>query len=64
MFVDAATRAISLNSSLVKGSHGAPPQDEKQYGAVLTSCPGILNDDTFLKDTEIHELCMRVLRGS
>ena len=40
LFFDPATRSIPLNASLVKGSHGAPPEGTKilsEYGGTPTS---------------------------
>ncbi|MGB0714949.1 MAG: alkaline phosphatase family protein [Phycisphaerae bacterium] len=61
MFVDPATRAISLNSSLVKGSHGAPALEERQFGAILASRPGIVSEGRNIRDTDVHNMCLNAL---
>jgi predicted AlkP superfamily pyrophosphatase or phosphodiesterase len=58
LFFDPATRSIPLNANLVRGSHGAPVENENQRGVVLTSHPEMLNSQ-LLKDTQVFEIVLR-----
>ncbi|MGE0610122.1 MAG: alkaline phosphatase family protein [Pirellulales bacterium] len=55
---DLATRAIPLDPSLVRGSHGAPALDESQRGIILSSEPDVLSSPT-LADIDVCELVLR-----
>ncbi len=52
LFFDMATKTVPLNATLVKGSHGAPPDPNNQQGIVVTSKP-MLNSRS-LKDTDLY----------
>jgi len=57
MFIDPATKGISLDATLVRGSHGAPPRDPAQQGVVIGSSPGVLTADR-LADVDITPLVL------
>jgi predicted AlkP superfamily pyrophosphatase or phosphodiesterase len=58
LHVDMATRSIPLDATLVKGSHGAPPRDERQRGVIVASEKGVLVGQA-LTDTSVCELVLR-----
>lgn len=58
LFFDSSTRGIPLNTSLVKGSHGAPAESEDQKGIILGSHSGML-PSTSLTDTDVFEIVVR-----
>ena len=58
LHVDMATRSIPLDATLVKGSHGAPPRDERQRGVIVASEKGVLVGQA-LADTDVCELVLR-----
>jgi predicted AlkP superfamily pyrophosphatase or phosphodiesterase len=58
MHVDMATKTISLDATLVKGSHGAPPHDESQRGIIIASEKGVLVGAA-MADTDVCELVLR-----
>jgi predicted AlkP superfamily pyrophosphatase or phosphodiesterase len=62
LYIDPATRSIPLDATLVRGSHGAPAEDSAQFGALLTSHPGILiGSKSQYADREIATLVMTAL---
>ncbi len=60
LFFDPATRAIPLDASLVKGSHGAPAISADQQGALVCSRAGLLLDAA-IADTAISKTIMQML---
>jgi predicted AlkP superfamily pyrophosphatase or phosphodiesterase len=58
MHVDMATKSIPLDATLVKGSHGAPPHDERQRGVLVASQRGTLVGQA-MADTDVCELVLR-----
>jgi hypothetical protein len=58
MHVDMAAKSISLDATLVKGSHGAPPRDESQRGIIIASEKGVLVGAA-MADTDICGLVLR-----
>jgi predicted AlkP superfamily pyrophosphatase or phosphodiesterase len=58
LHVDRATRSIPLDAALVRGSHGAPPHDERQRGVLVASQPGTLVGQS-MADTDVCELVLR-----
>jgi predicted AlkP superfamily pyrophosphatase or phosphodiesterase len=59
---DPATKSIPLDATLVKGSHGAPVQDDDQRGIILASRPHVLNSPA-LADVDVADLVVRQFRG-
>lgn len=61
LFFDPATRSIPLNASLVKGSHGAPVQNESQRSVVLSSHAGFFGKEatSTVADTEVFSKILR-----
>ena len=64
MYFDPATRGIPLDAALVKGSHGAPAMDARQWGVVLTSRENVLPATSpaqgRLGDTDVAEMVLRL----
>ncbi len=58
MHVDMATKSIPLDATLVKGSHGAPPHDQRQRGVLIASQRGTLVGQA-MADTDVCELVLR-----
>ncbi len=58
LFFDPATRSIPLNAALVKGSHGAPAENENQQTVILSSQAGILGNQLLL-DTQVFDIVLR-----
>jgi len=58
MHIDPAMMGISLDASLVRGSHGAPATHAEQRGVVLSSQRGVLVGSA-LADTDIFDLVLR-----
>ncbi len=58
LFFDPATRSIPLDASLVRGSHGAPAEQENQRGVILSSQSGILGHQV-LTDTQVFDTVLR-----
>jgi predicted AlkP superfamily pyrophosphatase or phosphodiesterase len=58
MHFDMATKSISLDATLVKGSHGAPARDESQRGVIIASEKGVLVGPA-MADTDVCELVLR-----
>jgi hypothetical protein len=56
-----ATRSIPLDATLVRGSHGAPVESDRQRGVVLASRSGVLGRQT-LADTDIADLVLNQYR--
>ena len=55
---DFATKSIPLDTSLVKGSHGAPAVDPAQRSVILSSVPGVLPGTT-VADVDVFDVVMR-----
>ena len=51
---------IPLDASLVKGSHGAKPSDQREWPVIICDRPGMLSDAT-LKATEVFPVLRRRL---
>lgn len=58
MHLDIADPRVPLDSTLAKGSHGAPPLHESQRGVILASQPGIFASQT-LADTDVYATVLR-----
>jgi predicted AlkP superfamily pyrophosphatase or phosphodiesterase len=58
MHIDTKRMGISLDTSLVKGSHGAPANSEAQRGVILASQRGVF-DGQLLADIDVHALVLR-----
>jgi hypothetical protein len=58
MFIDMPAKAIPLNATLVKGSHGYPDHDGSRAGVLLASdATGI--PATGIKDTDVAGIVLR-----
>jgi hypothetical protein len=57
LFFDPATRSIPLDGTLVRGSHGAPVEEEAQQAVILSSRPGVLGDQ-ILRDTQVFDIVL------
>lgn len=55
---DFATKSIPLDATLIRGSHGAPVNDDSQRGILLASQPGMIGESSVL-DTDICSLVLR-----
>jgi hypothetical protein len=51
---DAVHRAVPLDATLVRGSHGAPVETDAQRGVILASRPGVFGRET-LRDIDVAE---------
>jgi hypothetical protein len=58
LFFDPVTKSISLDASLVRGSHGAPATTAFQRGVLLSSAPGLIQDQNY-RDTDVADLVLR-----
>ncbi len=58
MHIDMATKSTPLDATLVRGSHGAPPHDERQRGVIIASQRGTLVGKA-MADTDVCELVLR-----
>jgi predicted AlkP superfamily pyrophosphatase or phosphodiesterase len=58
LHVDAATRSIPLDATLIRGSHGAPAVREAQRGVLLSSQKGVFTE-TATADTDVYEIVLR-----
>jgi len=58
MHLDMATRSIPLDATQVKGSHGAPPYEDRQRGVIIASEKGVLVGSA-MADTDVCELVLR-----
>ena len=58
LFFDPATRGIPLDASLVRGSHGAPVEQENQRTVILSSQSGLLGPQV-LNDTQVFDTVLR-----
>jgi hypothetical protein len=58
LFFDPATRGIPLNAALVRGSHGAPVEQENQRGVILSSHAGVLGGNS-IADTDVFNIVLR-----
>ena len=59
LHLDAATRSIPLNATLIRGSHGAPVSSDQQRGVLLTSRPGLCGGAA-LRDIDVAALVLRL----
>ena len=60
LFIDRDTRQIPLDTSLVKGSHGAPTTHPNQQTLMLTTHPQLLGGlPTHPRDTDVHSILCR-----
>ncbi len=57
MFLDPVTKGISLDATLVRGSHGAPAATAAQQGVLVASLPGVLKVES-LADRDICQLVL------
>jgi hypothetical protein len=55
---DFATKSIPLNATLIKGSHGAPANNDAQRGVLLSSQRGMFVERA-MADTDVCELVLR-----
>jgi hypothetical protein len=55
---DMATKSIPLDATLVKGSHGAPAENDAMKGVLISSRPGVL-EDRELEDWDVCGIVMR-----
>jgi len=62
MIFDPATKAITLDATLVRGSHGAPTHDASQRTILLTSQPGILPAEK-MRDADVFDLVLGQFGG-
>jgi predicted AlkP superfamily pyrophosphatase or phosphodiesterase len=58
LFFDPATRGIPLDGSLVRGSHGAPIEQENQHSVIFSSHSGLLGHQ-LLSDTQVFDTVLR-----
>ncbi len=58
---DPATKSIPLDATLVRGSHGAPVQDDDQRGVILASRPDVLGMPS-LADVDVADIVLRQFR--
>jgi predicted AlkP superfamily pyrophosphatase or phosphodiesterase len=58
LFFDPATRSIPLNASPVKGSHGAPIDNDNQRGVILASHASLLGKEP-LTDVDVFNKVLR-----
>jgi hypothetical protein len=59
---DPRTKSIPLDATLVRGSHGAPVQQDAQRGVFL-SCRSGVSDRSRLQDTDLCGVVLRQLAG-
>ena len=59
---DMATRSIPLDATLIKGSHGAPAENDDQQGVLLCSHPGVLPGIT-LRDVDVRQVVLHQLQS-
>lgn len=57
MFLDPATKGISLDATLVRGSHGAPATSADQQGVLIASQPNVLRGES-LADRDVCQLVL------
>ncbi|HID74689.1 MAG TPA: alkaline phosphatase family protein [Planctomycetaceae bacterium] len=62
LFWDPASRAIPLDTSLVKGSHGAPAVSRDQQSVILVSRGGLLPPGP-VKDTDVFDIMLRCCKA-
>jgi predicted AlkP superfamily pyrophosphatase or phosphodiesterase len=58
MFFDPVAKGIPLDTTLVKGSHGAPPLDPSQRGVLLSSQRGVFVEGP-TADTDVADIVLR-----
>lgn len=56
---DPATKAIPLDATLIKGSHGAPIRDNYQRTVIISSEPGLFPHHTGMRDTDVFGVVAR-----
>ncbi len=62
LFIEMPSRTIPLNTSLVKGSHGAPAVEPSQQTLLITTEPGLLDGfGTTIRDTDVFTILSRAL---
>lgn len=57
MFLDPATKGISLDATLVKGSHGAPAASSDQQGVLVATEPSLLKSPQYV-DRDVASLVL------
>jgi predicted AlkP superfamily pyrophosphatase or phosphodiesterase len=57
LFFDPTKRCIPIDATLVRGSHGAPSEQEAQQGVILCSQAGVLGDRR-LTDTQVFDIVL------
>ena len=58
LYFDPVNKCIPLNARLVKGSHGAPPRDDKQRSILISSEVGVI-DTAIVADVDVCGLVLR-----
>ncbi len=58
LFFDTVKRCIPLDATLVRGSHGAPAEEENQQGVLLSSQGGLFGNQVLL-DTQVFDIVLR-----
>lgn len=58
MYFDPATRGISLDASLVRGSHGVPAREPSQYSVLLSSQRGVFVE-RLTADVDVADIVLR-----
>ena len=62
LFIDPSTKAISLDATLVKGSHGAPAVEARQRTALICSAAtAAVETDKRYRDTDIKRIALELL---
>ncbi len=54
---DMATRSVPLDATLIKGSHGAPAENESDHGVIVSSAGDLLSGGT-IKDFDIRDIVL------
>jgi len=54
MFIDMPSKQTPLDATLVKGSHGAPADSPRQYGACVASSAAMLGRDGPIRDVDVR----------
>ena len=60
---DMETKSIPLDATLIKGSHGAPVNDESQRGVIISNCSDILESRDWL-DTDLCDHLVNAISAS
>jgi len=61
LFIDLTTRTISLDATLVRGSHGAPATSPSQRTALICSTPSRSFEVSQTRDTDMKRIVMELL---